>query len=229
MQPDFWLERWRNNQIGFHEPAPHALLVAHFGALALDPGSRVFVPLCGKTLDIDWLLARGHRVAGVELSEDAVREVFERLGLHPDVRPQGVLSRWSAGDLDLFTGNMLDLQVAQLGEVAAVYDRAALIALPAPMRAPYAAQLSRITGAAPQLLITLEYDQACIEGPPFAVSGEEVARLYRDRTPTLLASSEVPGGLKGRCAATENAWLLPAGSSHGAQVQSRYFATRKPR
>lgn len=211
MQPEFWLERWRNKQTGFHEPTPHSLLVAHFAALALEAGSRVFVPLCGKSLDIDWLLARGHRVAGAELSEDAVREVFDRLGLHPDVQPQGALVRWSAGDLDLFTGDIMELQAGQLGEVAAVYDRAALIALPSPMRAPYAAQLTRITRAAPQLLITLEYDQACMDGPPFPVTAAEVARLYADRTATLLAGTDVPGGLKGRCAATENAWLLPAG------------------
>jgi thiopurine S-methyltransferase len=77
----FWHDKWQRNQIGFHEPQANPLLLAHFDSLSLRAGSRIFVPLCGKTLDINWLLARGQRVVGAELSEIAVQQLFAGLGV----------------------------------------------------------------------------------------------------------------------------------------------------
>jgi thiopurine S-methyltransferase len=96
-----------------------------------------------------------------------------------------------------------------LGPVDAVYDRAALVALPASMRDRYIAHLTSITAKAPQLLICYEYDQSAMEGPPFSITGEEVLRYYAATYDAkLLASAEVPGGLKGKCSAKEHVWLL---------------------
>lgn len=223
MHPDFWLERWRNNQIGFHEPAANPLLVAHFATLEMAPASRMFLPLCGKTLDIDWLLARGHRVAGVELSRLAVEQVFERLGQRPQVSTVGALECHGMPGLAIYLGDMMALREEDLGEVDAVYDRAALIALPPAMRADYAAHLTRITRGAAQLLVTLDYDQSRLDGPPFAVPASEVQQLYADRNPRLLARHDVAGGIKGRCAGSEEVWLV------GPAPQSRNFATLNPR
>ena len=80
MEPNFWHERWQQNQLGFHESEANSLLVAHFDALSLAPNSRVFVPLCGKTRDIAWLLSKGHRVVGIELSQLAIEQLFTDLG-----------------------------------------------------------------------------------------------------------------------------------------------------
>lgn len=207
MHTDFWHERWATNQIAFHESDVNPLLVAHFGALGLPVGARVFLPLCGKTLDIDWLLGHGYRVAGAELSPLAVTQLFDRLGIAPDLTRVGDLEHRSSPNLDLFVGDFFALTPELLGAVDAVYDRAALIALPADLRRRYAAHLRELTQNAPQLLISLEYDPQQLAGPPFPVKEEEIRTLYGDTRFELLAKQPVAGGLKGRCPATEHVWL----------------------
>jgi thiopurine S-methyltransferase len=208
MQPEFWHQRWAGNQIGFHESQVNPLLVAHFDVLGVSPGARVFLPLCGKTLDIDWLLARGYHVAGAELSSLAVAQLFERLGATPVIRQAGPLECRSAAGLDVFVGDIFELTPDVLGAVDAVYDRAALIALPAQMRRQYVAHLQVLAGCAPQLLVTLQYDQQRIDGPPFSVSEVEVREHFSGRPAKVLARHEVPGGLKGKCAAEEIVWKI---------------------
>jgi thiopurine S-methyltransferase len=205
----FWHDRWQRNQIGFHEPKANPLLIAHFDSLSLPGGSRIFVPLCGKTLDIHWLLSRGQRVAGAELSELAVQQLFAELGLTPQATAIGKLTRYSAPGIDIFQGDLFDLSRGELGEVHAVYDRAALIALPEPFRSRYARHLAQITDRAPQLLICITYEQRLIAGPPFSVDGAEVARLYQGSYDLMaLGSTDVLGGIKGTCPAREDVWLL---------------------
>ncbi|MEM1077683.1 MAG: thiopurine S-methyltransferase [Pseudomonadota bacterium] len=178
MDEAFWDERWRENRIGFHEPAANALLTDHWDRLALAPGAPVFVPLCGKSLDLDWLLARGFTVTGVEFNRMAVAEVFDRLDLAPVITRQGPLECFTAGALRLFVGDAFALTAAMLGPVAANYDRAALVALPPETRPRYARRLIQVTGAAPQLLVTMTYDQSQTNGPPFSVPAGEVTRYY---------------------------------------------------
>ena len=209
MDPDFWHERWENNQIGFHEGETNALLEAHFGSLGLAGGSQVFLPLCGKTRDIAWLLHQGYRVAGAELSATAINQLFADLTLAPEITNCDSLDRYSAPGIDIFVGDIFDLATDVLGPVDAIYDRAALVALPQGMRTAYAAHLTHLTATAPQFLITFTYDQSMMEGPPFSVSEAEVRRLYESRyeiTDTL--RKDLQGGLKGQIAATEDVWLL---------------------
>ena len=130
MEADFWHERWSDGRIGFHEAEGNALLQAHFPALGLEAGARVFVPLSGKTRDIGWLLAQGFRVVAAELSEIAIRELFEELGLAPEVVETGPLTLWRAPGLDAFVGDVFDLDAGRLGTVYAVLDRAAVLSLP---------------------------------------------------------------------------------------------------
>ncbi|HEV2703323.1 MAG TPA: thiopurine S-methyltransferase [Steroidobacteraceae bacterium] len=209
MDPAFWRGRWERNEIGFHEAQANPLLVGHFPALRLAPASRIFVPLCGKTLDIHWLLSRGHQVAGAELSQIAVQQLFADLGVTPSVRSQGNTTRYSAAGIDIFQGDMFELSRGELGAVHAIYDRGALIALPDAMRSRYGPHLAQLTDRAIQLVITVNYDQQLLTGPPFSVPGNELARLYHEAyQPTLLGSTDVAGGLKGKCPATEQVWLL---------------------
>lgn len=209
MDASYWLQRWEKNNIGFHESEANPLLVKYFKELSLVEGSRVFLPLCGKTLDIAWLLSNGYRVAGAELSRTAIEQLFMELGVEPKISGAGEVNHYSAKNIDIFVGDIFDLSSKMLGPVDAVYDRAALVALPEQMRNRYTAHLTEITDRAPQLLISYEYDQNSMEGPPFSVSNEEVNQRYRDSYDlTLIASTNIPGGLKGKCAAKENVWLL---------------------
>ena len=213
MHATFWHQKWAQKEIGFHQSAVHPLLAAHWprlhGEWQLTEGSRVLVPLCGKTLDIHLLLARGHRVVGVELSEQAVVELFEELGQSPTISPQGALQRYSAPGLEVFVGDFFALTREQLGPVDAVYDRAALVALPEAMRRDYAVQLLALSAAAPQLLICFEYEQSLLPGPPFAVHESELRQHYgAELALDLLQRVDVPGGLKGRVPAADVAWRL---------------------
>lgn len=209
MEADFWHTRWENAQIGFHEGEVNRMLAAHIGALSLGSGARIFVPLCGKTRDIAWLMSKGFRVAGAELSEIAVQQLFDEIALSPRITREGPLKHYAAQDIVIFVGNIFDLTPEDLGTVDAVFDRAALVALPDEMRGRYTQHLARITGQAPQLLVTFEYDQSVMSGPPFSLSESEVKDRYGalyDVTP--LQDAEVIGGLKGVCPAREKALLL---------------------
>ena len=209
MQHDFWHQKWQKNEIGFHLPEANPLLRSHFPSLNLNQGSRVFLPLCGKTLDVAWLLAQGYRVVGAELSEIAIQALFKSLGVIPIISQLGEVTHCSALNLDMFVGDIFHLSSDMLGEVDAVYDRAALVALPSDMRKAYAAHLIALTCAAPQLLICFEYDQVLHAGPPFSIDVDEVKQHYEMHYDlTLLAIVDVVGGLKGKCSATERVWHL---------------------
>ena len=182
MESSFWHERWREGKIGFHQDRVTPLLEKHWDALDLPAGSTVFVPLAGKSLDMDWLAARGHRVLGVELSELAVRQFFAGRGLLPTVSESRMGQHYVSGSIELICGDAFMLDAATLADCAAVYDRAALIALPPAMRKRYADELyARLPTGCLGLLVTLEYPQHEKNGPPFSVDEAEVhALFYRD-------------------------------------------------
>lgn len=209
MEPNFWHQKWESNVIGFHKSEANPLLVNHFASLALAKDSVVFVPLCGKTRDIAWLLSQGYCVAGIELSEIAVKQLFEELAFTPTISQKQSLIHYSADNINIYVGDIFHLSKEVLGMVDAIYDRAAFVALPFAMRQRYSQHIITITSHAPQLLITFDYDQRVQDGPPFAISNREINQHYQDAYEIhLLASEEVEGGLKGQCDAVENVWLL---------------------
>jgi thiopurine S-methyltransferase len=215
VNPEFWQEKWQKREIAFHQAAANPLLVRWFNQLALAPGARVFLPLCGKSLDIHWLLAQGYHVIGAELSEMAVQELFAELGLTPVVSSAGNLQLYQAEQLQVFVGDIFQLSKHTLGAVAAIYDRAALVALPDAMRQRYAQHLITISQSAPQLVICFEYDQTQLPGPPFSVDSAEMHKLYsKVYSLNCLEKLDVPGGLKRKCQANETGWLLRAVGSN---------------
>lgn len=209
MQADFWHQRWEKGQIGFHESEINPLLIAHFNKLNLRQGQRVFVPLCGKTHDISWLLNQGYRIAGAELSEQAIKALFNSLNIKPKVSViQGFLL-YQAENIDIFVGDLFNLSDAMLGAVDAIYDRAALVALPTRMRVQYSQHLVHICHTAKQLLICFDYEQTSLDGPPFAVNALEVQQHYADKYQiTMLSSAPLVGDLKGKTPALQQTWLL---------------------
>ena len=209
MDTHFWHQRWETNTIAFHRNTANPLLVTYFKELSIAQGCRVFVPLCGKTLDIAWLLAQGYRVAGVELSELAIQQLFTELGTEPEITDMGKVKHYHATNIDIFVGDIFDLTRPMLGAIDAIFDRAALVALPENVRVQYTKHITNITENAPQLLITYEYDQTLMEGPPFSISSEEIHRHYQDSYAIAsLASLDVTDGLKGLHDVQEQVWLL---------------------
>lgn len=178
MQPDFWLQRWQDGQIGFHRNEVMPLLQKHWPSLRLPAGNRVFVPLCGKSLDMHWLAAQGHEVLGVELSPLAVRQFFAETGLEPERRESRYGEHFTAGPVEIILGDAFGLDAELLADVRGVYDRAALIALPPEMRPRYADLHARLPAGCQDLLITLEYPQDQKSGPPFSVDADDVRATY---------------------------------------------------
>lgn len=179
MDPDFWHSRWQEGRIGFHQDRPTPLMLKHWPSLDLAPGSRVFVPLCGKSLDMAWFASQGLHVLGVELSQRAVDAFFAEHGLQPavDETPYGL--RHVAGPIEIYCGDAFRLDAALLHDCNAVFDRAAIIALPRALRERYVHELqARLPSGCRGLLVTLEYPQHEKDGPPFSVTESEVRELY---------------------------------------------------
>ena len=178
MEPQFWHERWAINQIGFNQSDVNPYLVTLWPELTVKPGERVLVPLCGKTIDISWLVDQGLHVVGAELSEKAVAAYFSERGLTPQLHQRGAFTVYSHTACEIWCGDFFALTSEDVGRCTAFYDRAALIALPPEMRWRYIEQLNRLMSEdACGLLITLDYDQSQVAGPPFAVDEDEVQQL----------------------------------------------------
>jgi thiopurine S-methyltransferase len=179
MQADQWHDRWRSGRIGFHSSEIARPLKRHWQSLGLPHGSAVFVPFCGKSLDLLWLRDQKHDVVGVELSEIAVESFLNENGIEARRIVGEVFSEYHAPGLHLLAGDLFRLAPQVLTRCTAVYDRAALIALPAGLRRDYAIKLAQLTAPGTQtLLVTLEYPPHELQGPPFSVDSDEVNSLY---------------------------------------------------
>jgi thiopurine S-methyltransferase len=193
MKKDFWLECWQREEIGFHQNEINPYLCQYWQELHLAPGSEVFVPLCGKSRDMRWLRKQGHSVLGVELSPIAVQAFFKENGDSPHHLISGKFNRYEADGISILCGDYFDLGKGDLTKVRAVYDRASLVALPPEMSEYYVSHLMSILPPATQiLLITLDYPQQEMSGPPFSVSADKVAALYHEHAEIrLLAQLDV--------------------------------------
>ena len=219
MNSKFWQQRWQEGRIGFHQSDVNPELIKHFSTLALPIGSRVLVPLCGKSVDMVWLAHAGYDVVGIELVESAVQAFFIEQNITPTIteftsaadgstlkRYQGQLAGQT---ISLWVADIFVLSPTAIGGIAAVYDRAALIALPADVRPDYSKQIYKLSNNAPQLLITLNYDQSKKDGPPFSISREQLQQYYdanykiielESQSSTLNSAAEL--------SVTEHVWLL---------------------
>ena len=192
MDKVFWTNCWENGETAFHLPRPHPLLERFVATYGLVPGSTVFVPLCGKSLDIGYLASLGYCVVGVELSPLAVEQLFDSLGAAPQITSCSHGRRWREGKITVFEGDFFDLTGEVLGAVNLVFDRAALVALPPAMRHHYSQRMIEMTRAAPQLVVGFEYPQSQMQGPPFSVTEPELTRLYgRDYDLAVLHRQEL--------------------------------------
>ncbi|WP_201557990.1 thiopurine S-methyltransferase [Psychrobacter sp. 72-O-c] len=224
MNPEFWQQRWQDKRIGFNQPEVNPLLIKHFPALNLPTDSRVFVPLCGKSVDMIWLASQGYEVAGVELVESAVQAFFTENNISPTVTRHAdnpnikcYQGQILGQTIELWVADIFALKPEDLGQVDAIYDRAALIALPADMRLKYSEKVrqlssnisSRASGNAPQLLLTLNYDQSERNGPPFSISSEQVQQYYSShyRITELEGKPSILNAAP-ELAVTEHVWLL---------------------
>ncbi|HAB37249.1 MAG TPA: thiopurine S-methyltransferase [Rhodobacteraceae bacterium] len=179
MDSEFWHQRWQRKEIGFHKEDPNIYLTEHWHTLNIPNNSLVFVPLCGKSQDMLWLVAQRHKVLGVELSEIAVREFFEGAKIHPKITKNGELVQYDSPNITIYSGDLFTLKADHFKQVQAVYDRGALVALPEKMRQAYIAHLrNNLPQAINGLLVTMEYNQNLTPGPPFSLAPTEIQKLF---------------------------------------------------
>lgn len=179
MDQKFWTSRWEQNDIGFHKQAVHHALIRYHGRLNLQPGDSVFVPLCGKSVDMVWLYEHGFQVVGTEYSPIAIETFFNENRLSPARRTDTRFDHYSTKGVELLCGDHFTLQRSDLNGASAVYDRAALVALPPDLRRRYATLLTRLLPPASRiLLVSYDYNQDEISGPPFAVPQAEISDLF---------------------------------------------------
>jgi thiopurine S-methyltransferase len=179
VQPDFWLNRWRTAQIGFHQVAADRHLKAYWPLLKLPANTPVFVPLCGKSFDLMWLRTQGHAVIGVELSSIALESFVMEHGIPTRRRMLSCFDVYEADGFRLFCGDYFKLVPALLGGVSAVYDRAALISWTPEARESYVNHLTTLTSPGTQtLLIAVEFPPEQMEGPPFPLDRDAIEKLY---------------------------------------------------
>jgi len=179
---DFWQQRWQNDQTGFHLPEVNECLLRYWPEITQQAAasSSVFVPLCGKSLDLIWLASQSASVLGVECSEKAVKAFFAEQQLEMKVGTVNDFNACSAANITLYQGDFFALDKDMLSSSSLVYDRASLVALPEAMRQQYVEKLAdTLPEAASILLITLEYNQQLMSGPPFSVTDNEVLQLYK--------------------------------------------------
>jgi thiopurine S-methyltransferase len=207
MEADFWHNMWETNKIGFHLPDTNALLINNFSLLNIKKGSKIFIPLCGKTLDIQWLLSKGYKIVGIELSQIAINDLFNSLDIRPTIENKGTMIHYSASNIDIYVGDIFELDKEILGDVDAVYDRAAIVALPTELREKYTKHLSFLTNNKKQLLITLDYNQALKKGPPFSVTPNMVEKYYSDIYNIELVYTQQEENFK-NIEIQERVWLL---------------------
>lgn len=176
----FWRDRWAEGRIGFHLDDVHPDLIQYGDAWLGDEPHRVFVPMCGKTRDLSWLTARGHDVVAVEIVEQGVRELHEEQGIDAEESREGPFLVFRSAKLTVYCGDFFDLRPAQVA-ADRVWDRAALIAVDGARRPEYVHHLrSLVQPMWTMLLNALEYDPSVMDGPPFAVTDDEVRGYYGD-------------------------------------------------
>ncbi|MEH6564884.1 MAG: thiopurine S-methyltransferase [Halopseudomonas sp.] len=192
MDAEFWHTRWQRGETGFHKAGINPLLSRWWPRLALTAGATVLVPLCGKSLDMLWLRSQGHQVIGAELARAALEAFISEHQLALTWQQLGSFAVATGDGFELHCGDFFDLAGAQLGGVTAVYDRAALIALPPAMRGAYVQHMRSVLPPGwKMLLVTLDYPQAQRPGPPFSVPDAEVKALFRGCLIELLDEQDV--------------------------------------
>jgi thiopurine S-methyltransferase len=199
MKHEFWHQCWEDNTIGFHQQDVHVLLTEYFpkvlSQLATEREINMLVPLCGKTVDMIYLAQHG-RVIGCELSDIACRDFFKENSLSPQVSANGEFKHYQLDNLSLYQGDFFKLDKSHLGELDLIYDRAAMIALPVEMRLQYIEKLkSLLADHGKLLLVTLEYPQEQMDGPPFAISAEMVHQYFQGYKIKELASNDLKDGV----------------------------------
>ena len=174
-----WELRWQEGRIGFHLPQVNTYLRRFSSYLLKSEAEKVFVPLCGKTLDLPWLANRTKKVVGVEIVSQAVEEFYVENEISYSIQSAGKLTLFKNDSINIYQGDFFDLTQEETGSFEAIYDRGSIVAIARPERKKYVEHLLSFLALGGRLLIiTLEYEQKQMNGPPFSIDEAEIEMLF---------------------------------------------------
>ncbi|CAD5246941.1 MULTISPECIES: thiopurine S-methyltransferase [Halomonadaceae] len=201
---DQWRKRWQEGRIGFHLQQAHPALLRHWASLGVAKGTKVLVPLCGKSLDMRWLADEGYPVLGIEFAPEAIEQFLAQRSTSVSRYSQADFTISRQGSVELWCGDFFHLHIQQAAEIGAFYDRASLIALPPATRQRYAFHLAQLVPpGAKGLLISLSHPEGSA-GPPYSVPNSEIESLFTPNF-TLTFLEQGSPDERGR---TESVWAL---------------------
>jgi len=164
---------------------------------------RVLVPLCGKTVDLAYL-ARHPKVKQVIGVEGIGKAIEEFASENPELMVVPVEEReksstqqqpfkiWTGKTILMLEGDFLELaDAARSGQVDAIWDRAALVAVDPSVRELYVETHRRMLKPGGRILLSTYVRRSGdpTKGPPFSIDEDEVRRLYGD--PSWVESVEL--------------------------------------
>ena len=187
---NLWRQRWQDNNIGFHQADVNPLLLQFLPALNLQPGAKVFVPFCGASVDMTYLVQQGYQVIGSEISELACEQYFSESNVEYQLLEKEGFKLYQSRNIQLYCGDHYQLQPEWFGDVCAVYDRAALIAVEPMLRKQYIEKLQQLIPGYVGLLVTVNYADNGKSGPPFNISAQQAKRLFAPMYPKKIAELE---------------------------------------
>ncbi|GKY92795.1 hypothetical protein MPSEU_000249200 [Mayamaea pseudoterrestris] len=201
-----WKSRWDDNKIGWHEASPHESIINHghllfptvndHAALTADSSScskplRVFVPLCGKSVDMAYFAKQDFvqevvGVDGIQKALDAFAAEHADLNLQP-AEPIGQYDQLKGEKITLLRGDFFEMDEADTsGRFDVIFDRASMVAIEPSLREDYLKTIGRLLAPGGKiLLVTIERTSGTDEdkgGPPFSIPEAEVRRLYEAQT-----------------------------------------------
>ncbi|MCB0272149.1 MAG: hypothetical protein KDD46_03965 [Bdellovibrionales bacterium] len=173
---DYWKKRWLSGDIGWHQNEVHPLLVKYYDAYSLRNENHFFFPLCGKTLDVDWILQKGHQVTCVEISEIAIEEIAKRLHIHWQMRTENNFTVYQHDKLTIYKGDYFDCVNLDIPPIDVVFDRGAFVAIDPKKREKYA-NIYKKLHPKKMFLVLYRYDLNASTSPPFAFEEGEIEKL----------------------------------------------------
>lgn len=177
-----WHEMWKNNNTPFHKDETNPLLIENWEKFNVPLDKTIFVPLCGKSLDMLWFAQQGYKVIGAELSEIAAEQFFTENKIKFEITNESSVKVYKSERIKIIVGDIFELKKDLFDSSAIfIYDRAALIALDVNTRKRYCEKLKELSdGHLKMFLLTLDMKIPEHIGPPYFVPTPEVKQHFTE-------------------------------------------------
>lgn len=173
---------WDDKDTGFHQPLVLPDLLTHESTFLTKP-SRVFVPLCGKTVDLVYLADKGHDVYGCEFIESAVKDFFTEQSLEYTTSMTSDMStmvyKAVSKKITLYCGDFFALKSKDIGKFDGIWDRASLVAVEPSQREEYGKVMKDLMSSGGKYLLnSYIITGEKYKGPPHSVPIDDIEKCF---------------------------------------------------